>query len=399
MKRNIKIKVEHNVLSWAREAMGFNLAEASKQTKLNIDDLKKWESETTEIPLSSIKKLGKLYKRQISFFFLPSAPLEKPVPADFRTLDSAKYDEIPQKVRIAIRRAQANRKTIKDFFSQEYELKLNKKISLTENPTNTGEVFRNFFNVTIEQQILLKDEKDSLAFWIQKIEEKGIPIFQMELEENFRGFCLRENNLPPIIVANVKDARAAKVFTIVHELSHLFINQSEIDNLVQSNGEEKAHIIIEAFANEFAGSFLIPNKYLQNEELFKKFVETKEDALLSKLSKRFSVSESVIARRMYALGVMTKSEYEAKEKELKAKYQQIKLAQKAKLKEKPGSFVPRNVPRETIQKIGYSLGSKAFQAVSEGRMTTFDLIQFLDIKIQHIDGIQTLMRDDYKSLA
>ena len=234
---------------------------------------------------------------------------------------------------------------------------------------------------------------------MEAIEEKGVPVFQMDLDDDFRGFCLRENDLPSVIVINVKDARSAKTFTLIHEFCHLFIRQSEIDSLIKSRGEEQAHRTIEAFANEFAGSFLVPNKIILGEALFKKYLETREGLYITKLSKRFNVSELVIARRLYALNIISETEYKKKEKELQERYLQMKIVQRAKFQEKPGSFVPRDIPRETIRKIGFSLGSKAFQAVSDGRMTTFDLVQFLDIKTSHLPGIQGLIKQKYSSLA
>ena len=399
MAKGVKIKIEKDILYWAREAAGLSIDEAAKKTKISGEEIKKWEAESSEIRLSDIKKFAKHYKRQLSFFFLPEAPKEKPIPDDFRTLDSIRHEEIPEKVRLAIRRAQANRKIIKDFFASEYEIKISGSISLHNNATTTAVDFRTRFNVSIEQQFSLKDEKTALAFWIEKMEEKGIPVFQMDLDKNFRGFCLRENDLPPVIVVNVKDTRAGKIFTVIHEFCHLFIKQADIDQLIYQKGEDQAHKTIEAFVNEFAGSFLVPNGDIKKQDLFNQYVKSRNDELLSKLAKKFAVSESVIVRRMYALGVINKDEYEKKLDDLKIRYEQIKAIKLAKLKADPDSFVPRNVPKETIQKVGLTLGAKAFQAVSDGRMTTFDLVQFLDVKTQHVNGVQALLEKKYLSLT
>lgn len=86
-----------------------------------------------------------------------------------------------------------------------------------------------------------------------------------------------------------------------------------------------------------------------------------------------------------------------------AKFEQIRILQREKLKkyleEHPDSFVSRDIPKTTIQKVGYSLGSKVFRAVSEGRMTTFDLVQFLDIKIKHLNTIRGLIEKKYSAIA
>jgi len=417
MSHGALIKIEKLVLAWARDAIGFSLEEAADKTKLDKSELEKWERETTEISIPDIKKIAAAYKRPVSFFFLPTPPSEKPIPSDFRTLDSARIDGVPQKIRLAIRRAQANRKTIKEFFADEYELKIRRPISLTENTAETAQAFRRLFNVSMDEQFGLKDEKEALAFWIAAVEEKGISVFQMDLERDkkeknggekvknsdFRGFCLREDNLPLVVVINSKDARAGKVFTLIHEVCHLFIKQSEIDDLRAKRGEAIAHRIVEAFANEFAGSFLVPYAAFQVEDNYKEYRRTKDDALVTKLARKFKVSELVIFRRFEVLGILSQAEYEAKKKAFEVKYQQLKIAEqeklKARLEKNPDAFIARNIPRETMQKIGYSLSSKAFRAVSEGRMTTFDLVQFLDIKTKHLNNIQGLIEKKYSSIS
>ncbi len=179
MARGTKITVESSVLSWAREAIGHSLEKAARKTRIDQENLEKWEKETSDISLADIKKIAKVYKRPIAFFFLPSPPQEQPIPSDFGPLDSVRVDEMPQKVRLAIRRAQANRKTIRDFFAEEYQLKISRAISLTENPKVLAQNFRTLLNFSISQQFSVKDEKDALAHWIAAVEDQGISVFQM----------------------------------------------------------------------------------------------------------------------------------------------------------------------------------------------------------------------------
>ncbi len=121
---------------------------------------------------------------------------------------------------------------------------------------------------------------------------------------NFRGFCLREDNLPRVIVINSKDSRAGRIFTLIHELCHLFIKQVEIDDLRVGRGEARAHTVVEAFVNEFAGSFLVPDINFKEQEYFKQYQQSKDDILVAKLAKKFKVSEVVILRRFEALAVL-----------------------------------------------------------------------------------------------
>ena len=209
------ILVKKEVVKWARESIGFSLEDAAKKSKLKIDEISSWENTDSEIKLSNIKKLAKTYKRTLTFFFLGRPPEISPIPNDFRTLDSVNIDTLSPKVRLAIRKAQRNRKFYA-YLTEVADIKLVKHptINFNVDPTEIAKKFRVYLNTTIEEQKGWKDEGFAFNRWIDHVEEKGVPVFQISLpKKEIRGFCLRENDLPPVIVLNSGDAIRGRIFT------------------------------------------------------------------------------------------------------------------------------------------------------------------------------------------
>ena len=109
-----------------------------------------------------------------------------------------------------------------------------------------------------------------------------------------RGFAL-VNRTAPYIFVNSQDAKKAQLFTLVHEAAHIMLGVSagHAETLTLS------HDATEKYCDMVAAEFLVPAMVLR--ELW--------DGDLKKLSRRFWVSELVIARRAHDLGLMSDGDY------------------------------------------------------------------------------------------
>lgn len=393
-----QILVRKAVITWAREAIGFSVSIAAEKTKIKRSLLERWEAEDSEIPIPDIKKLAKAYKLPLTFFYLKNPPQKDIVPPDFRTLDSVKIETLSVEARMAIRRAQRNRK----FFAQ-----ISRKEDLLRNKALTFSfgsgieklvpLCREFLGVTLDTQIKWLDENFALNDWIDAIEKQSIPVFQMELPlKEFRGFCLRGNSLPPVIVVNSRDAASGRIFTLIHELYHLLLEQKDIDLLERTKGIEGAHKLVEMKANEFAGSFLVPNEHFLENPITKLYLKTGNDECITRLRNIYKVSSEVIYRRLLFFNYISQKDYERKIEVLKNSYEQRKTQEKEKREKENRPFM-RNYYRDVVTKrTGYALGNTAFSAVSEGKITTYELVSFLDVKLSSLNKVQGYIEAHYK---
>jgi Zn-dependent peptidase ImmA (M78 family) len=116
----------------------------------------------------------------------------------------------------------------------------------------------------------------------------------------FRGFAI-SNELVPTVFINGQDADAAWIFTLVHELAHIWIGESGVsDSSLEARASEQ---VVERFCNRVAAEVLTPR-----EEFVASWTDAQE-AEIDSLSRRFRVSKLVIARRALDLKLLTWDDY------------------------------------------------------------------------------------------
>lgn len=102
----------------------------------------------------------------------------------------------------------------------------------------------------------------------------------------------------PFIFVNIADAIAAQIFTLVHELVHIWIGKSagfDLGNLLPANDP------IERLCDTVAAEILVPEK------LFRKQFSLEQN--FDRLANYFKVSRLVIARRTLDFGLMSMQSY------------------------------------------------------------------------------------------
>ncbi|HTN21184.1 MAG TPA: ImmA/IrrE family metallo-endopeptidase [Pelobium sp.] len=149
--------------------------------------------------------------------------------------------------------------------------------------------------------------EDTLSFITKKVEAIGVVInFNGIVENNThrpipvdecRGFVLVSDTAPFMFV-NAADAKAAQLFTIVHELAHVWLGESagfNNQNLLPANDP------MEKLCDQIAAEFLVPQDSFLN--------IWNEKADIQKLARYFKVSPIVIARRALDLHKMNRNDF------------------------------------------------------------------------------------------
>ena len=105
----------------------------------------------------------------------------------------------------------------------------------------------------------------------------------------FQGFALADE-YAPLVFVNVADFKAVQMFTLAHELAHLFIAKSGVSNFqeFQPNSDDT-----EQFCDKAAAEFLVPEKELH---AFWSQAEQANNPYQA-IASRFKVSSVVVARR------------------------------------------------------------------------------------------------------
>jgi Zn-dependent peptidase ImmA (M78 family) len=176
--------------------------------------------------------------------------------------------------------------------------------------------------------------------------------------EECRGFVLVDE-FAPFIFVNARDAKAAQMFTIVHELAHIWIGKSAGFDMKELIPADHA---IEHFCNKVAAEFLVPEEYLR-----RKWTETKDFA---KLSKIFKVSSIVIARRALDLQLISKSHF------FTFYHQRMAFFQSKKENQGSGG----NFYATAKKRVGLRFAGYVNQAVKENKLLYRDAYRLTNLK-------------------
>jgi Zn-dependent peptidase ImmA (M78 family) len=165
--------------------------------------------------------------------------------------------------------------------------------------------------LSVESMRATSNVDELYALIVAQSEAAGVLVFKNGVVGNntrrplqvsqFRGFAVTDTYAPAIFI-NGSDAKAAWIFTLVHELAHLWIGQSGV-----SDGRPKPDNKVEALCNAAAAQFLVPQQ-----EFSSAWTALSTDDATTRiaiLKRHFKVSALVIARRGLEMGFIDSALY------------------------------------------------------------------------------------------
>jgi Zn-dependent peptidase ImmA (M78 family) len=119
--------------------------------------------------------------------------------------------------------------------------------------------------------------------------------------KEFRGFALADP-LAPVIFVNGADTKAAQIFTIAHELAHLWIGATGVSDPDLSAETDD---VTERWCNSAAAEFLVPTVTVLSEYTSGRPLPEE----VQRLARRFKVSTLVVLRRLKDAGALSTAEF------------------------------------------------------------------------------------------
>lgn len=196
----------------------------------------------------------------------------------------------------------------------------------------------------------------------------------VELEEA-RGFSISEPRFP-VIVLNSRDSNSGRIFTLLHELVHLMLNEGGVcDCREHAVGEQMRQV--EIFCNHTAGAVLVPFDVLMKHEVVidhrahgKRFQWG--DGEIKILSSDFSVSNEVVLRRLLIFGLTSERFYQSKRKEYLERWEMLK--KEGQKKGHPPHY------RMKLRQLGKPFARAVFSAYYDRKITLSDVMDYIGVK-------------------
>ncbi len=298
--------INGEILKWAITRAGNEL----EDFLLSNPKVKEWIYGEKKPTIKQLEKFTQKVHVPFGYMFLQEPPEEEiPIPF-FRTgKENPLAEKISLNVYHTIQIIQERQNWLTEYLEESH----------CENLDFVGK-----FNSNTDYKIIVQDIKrtlnlqnnwasnfntweETLNFLTIQIEEVGIIVTFNGIVGNntrrvikpneCRGFVL-VNKKAPFLFVNSADAKAAQMFTIVHELAHIWIGETAgFDNKQMLPADDP----IEILCDKVAAEFLVPELYF-----IKKWSETKD---YKKLSKIFKVSPIVIGRRALDLNLINRTTF------------------------------------------------------------------------------------------
>lgn len=303
--------VKPEMFVWARDRAGFSLDALTPR----FPKLPEWERGKASPTLKQLESFAKATYTPIGYLFLPEPPIERvPIP-DFRTVAGRHINSASPDLLDTVYLCQQRQDWYRNFARSigEPALPFVGSARPTGDAAATAAEMRHTLGFDIEERRRLASGAEALRRFIEQAESLGVLVMvsgvvgsnnrrQLDPEE-FRGFALADD-LAPLVFINGADTKAAQMFTLAHELAHVWLGQTALTDTqaFAATGNQ-----VEIWCNRVAAELLVPLDVLRTELNRKTDLRTEID----RLARRFKVSTLVILRRIFDAGGLPRDEYSA----------------------------------------------------------------------------------------
>lgn len=295
-----------NILLWGIERAGFQLDEFL-MIESRVND---WIQDIKQPTVKQLEKIAKKIHLPFGYLFLDTPPKEEINFPFFRSNEkNGATRDVSLNVYDTIQIIQNRQDWLKEFLVEKGSDPLDfvGKFSTSDSPIEIATNIRNVLNLNVLWANQFNTWENALNHLTASIEDIGIiTTFNGVVGNNTkrkipvdecRGFVLVDNIVPFMFINN-SDSKAAQVFTIAHELAHIWIGYSAGFDF---RDMKPANDLTETFCDKVAAEFLVP------EDIFRE--KWKESHDFTVLNRFFKVSPIVVARRALDLCYISKKDF------------------------------------------------------------------------------------------
>ncbi len=297
----MRVKVKPELLRWARERVGLSLVSQRKR----FPHMEMWERGEALPTLKQLEAVAKAFFVPIGYLFLPEPPQERiPIP-DLRTIGSGPLGHPSPDLLDVLYLCQRRQAWYREYSRSlgEPPCRFSGFVGIDAPVEEIAERIRQALGFDLEARSSFATWTEALRRFVEQADDLGILVMcssvvgnnnrrKLDTEE-FRGFALSDD-YAPLVFINGADTKAAQMFTLAHELAHIWLGESALSDASPISRPAQR---IEKWCNRVAAEFLVPLKVLKLE-----LSRTDPLADVSRLARRFKVSSLVIIRRVYDAG-------------------------------------------------------------------------------------------------
>lgn len=306
----MRVDVKPELLLWACERSGKSFDSLAQRQPFH--KLPDWISGKKRPTFKQLEKFARSTYTPFGYFFLPEPPREDvPIP-DLRTVGNQHIGHPSPDLLDTMYICQQRQEWYRDFARTmgEEPLAFVGSASLRHEVVEVARNIRQSLGFDCEERRKMPTWTEALRHFIQQADAFGIMVMVSGIAgsnthrpldpQEFRGFALADP-LAPLVFINGKDTKAAQMFTLAHELAHIWLGETALSDVgpitIPSNE-------VEAWCNQVAAELLVPLADLRQAHESDKPLQNE----MARLARWFKVSTLVIIRRLHDAGIITRDE-------------------------------------------------------------------------------------------
>ena len=365
-----RVAIEPTLLRWARERSGHG----TEYLHERFPKLDAWERGEALPTFKQLEAFATATHTPMGFLFLQEPPVEELPVTDFRTMGNMDVSHPSPDLLDTLYLCQQRQDWYRDEARTAGELPLEFVGSLDTSidAALAGARLQDALGFDVEERRRFPTWAEALRQFIEQAEALGVLVMVSGVvgnnthrrldPEEFRGFALSDP-LAPLVFINGADTKAAQMFTLAHELAHLWLGDSGVSNAHAISAPDHA---VERWCNQVASELLVPSE-LASKEYDAEAALSEE---INRLARRFKVSTLVVLRRIHDIGGLSLNEFRSAYREEVARIRDLSGSSGG------GGNYYLNVGARSSKRFARALVVSGL----EGRTSFTECMQLLDIR-------------------
>ncbi len=296
----VNVTIQPQIIEWLLEQVDEELLDEKIR-----DNLYQWLDGKKNPTFNQVEECSKKTNIPFGYFFLNTPPKEEIKLLEYRTVDSLELAKPSRNLIDTINKMDDVREWMKNYRKDSGFDKLS-IVGCLKDCSDVYEIakrIRKDLDISIDWYKNCKDSKEAFEYIRSQLELNGVVIMlngivdkntrrALNIKE-FRSFEMIDE-WATLIFINSADSRTAKLFSLFHEIAHIWLGENDLYNDYGNNNNVKG---IEVICNAVASELLVPNaKFLECWNAVK--IASIYDKIAS-IARKFNCGDIVIARKAY----------------------------------------------------------------------------------------------------
>ena len=296
----VNVNIQPEIISWA-----LSQTQEEKLGEKLMNNITQWLNGTKAPTFNQIEDFSKKANIPLGYFFLQTPPVEQIELLKYRTVDSIQLANPSRDLIDTIHEMESVQDWMKDY-RQELGFDVLPIVGCMKGVDNAS-VIVNRIREDLELEETwyesCKDAREAFSYIRGRLEACGVVVMMngvvgknthraLDVNE-FRAFAMVDE-WAPLIFINTADSNGAKLFSLLHEVAHIWIGEDDLFNDRRNRVDGVS--VTEVMCNAVAGELIVPKNVFLN-KWNASDINMDVYATITELAKYFRCGEIVIARK------------------------------------------------------------------------------------------------------